>query len=133
MKNRGFFKKWLGISVLLFCVGMVTAQQIDVSGVVTDAISGEPIPGVSVVQKNTMIGTITDVDGVYRIEVERGSTIVFSSVGYLSKEVIVESAGTYNVVLESAMYDVDEVVVTALGISRQKKSLGYTVSEVESE
>lgn len=123
----------MGISVLLFCVGMVTAQQIDVSGVVTDAISGEPIPGVSVVQKNTMIGTITDVDGVYRIEVERGSTIVFSSVGYLSKEVIVESAGTYNVVLESAMYDVDEVVVTALGISRQKKSLGYTVSEVESE
>ena len=93
MKNRGFFKKWLGISVLLFCVGMVTAQQIDVSGVVTDAISGEPIPGVSVVQKNTMIGTITDVDGVYRIEVERGSTIVFSSVGYLSKEVVAESAG----------------------------------------
>lgn len=133
MKNRGFFKKWLGISVLLFCVGMVTAQQIDVSGVVTDAISGEPIPGVSVVQKNTMIGTITDVDGVYRIEVERGSTIVFSSVGYLSKEVVAESAGTYNVVMESAMYDVDEVVVTALGISRQKKSLGYTVSEVESE
>ena len=123
----------MGISVLLFCVGMVTAQQIDVSGVVTDAISGEPIPGVSVVQKNTMIGTITDVDGVYRIEVERGSTIVFSFVGYLSKEVVVESAGTYNVVMESAMYDVDEVVVTALGISRQKKSLGYTVSEVESE
>lgn len=133
MKKRQFFKKWLVATVLLLYAGIVAAQQIEVTGVVTDVTTGESIPGVSVVQKNTMHGTITNGEGVYMLSVPQGATIVFSFVGFATQEVVVEEAGTYNVQMEPAVFNVDEVVVTALGISRQKKSLGYTVTEVNSE
>jgi hypothetical protein len=104
--------------------GIVAAQQIEVTGVVTDVTTGEPVPGASVVQKNTTNATITDVEGVYMLNVPQGATIVFSFVGFATQEIVADAAGTYNIQLEPAVFDVDEVVVTALGISRQKKSLG---------
>jgi TonB-linked SusC/RagA family outer membrane protein len=113
--------------------GIVAAQQIEVTGVVTDVTTGEPVPGASVVQKNTTNGTITDVEGVYMLNVPQGATIVFSFVGFATQEIVADAAGTYNIQLEPAVFDVDEVVVTALGISRQKKALGYSVSELGGE
>ncbi|NJK84702.1 MAG: TonB-dependent receptor plug domain-containing protein [Bacteroidales bacterium] len=94
---------------------------------------GEPIPGVSVIVKGTNTGTATDIDGNYILEVPPGSTLVFSSVGMSRVEVPVDNQTVINVNLEPDVVGLEEVVVTALGISREKKRLGYSVTEVDNE
>lgn len=126
-------RKWLVTTMLLFYAGFLLAQNVEVTGTVTEAPSGEPIPGVSVVEQGTNNGTITDVDGNYSLEVQENATVVYSFVGFAKQEVEVGSGGNFDIALEPTTFDVDEVVVTALGISREKKSLGYTMTEVESE
>ena len=109
------------------------AQSREVSGIVTSADDGLSIPGVSVVIKGTTIGTTTDFDGKYKISIlEEGKTLVFSFVGMKAIEIPVTSS-TINVVMETESIGMDEVVVTALGITREKKALGYSVQEIGSE
>jgi TonB-dependent SusC/RagA subfamily outer membrane receptor len=106
------------------------AQSREVSGIVTSADDGLSIPGVSVIIKGTTIGTTTDFDGKYKISIsEEGQTLVFSFVGMKTTEFPANS-NTINVVLESESIGMDEVVVTAIGISRKEKTLGYSVSTV---
>ncbi len=109
----------------------VQAQQGKVSGIVTDS-NGEPVIGASVMIKGTDTGVVTDYDGRYTIAAKPGQTLVLSYVGYNKKEVAVGSATTYNVQLSSST-SLDEVVVTAMGVSREKKSLTYAVDEIDSE
>jgi len=112
----------------LFTGGLFAQSQI--SGTVTDT-AGDVLPGVSVVLKGTVTGVTTNFDGQYTISVpDAESILVFSYLGMSSKEIAVGNRSNIDVVLEASSQELDEVVVTALGISREKKSLGYSVSEV---
>ena len=121
-------------TVLLFalCVNFAFAQT-TVSGIVKSADSGEPLPGVAVVEKGTNNGTVTNFEGKFDLKVSSATAIlVFSSMGMETKEV--QASASFMVVnlrLESSQ--LDEVVVTALGITREKKSLGYAVSNLDAD
>ena len=99
-----------------------------VTGKVTDAKSGETLPGVAVVVEGSNTGVMTDMDGVYKVSAATGDVLVYSFVGYntVRKEV---TGGAMDVSMESGVA-LDEVVVTALGVSREKKALGYSVQEL---
>ncbi len=110
------------------------AQTTNVTGTVTDATDGSPIPGVSVVVRGTTVGTVTMPDGTYNLAVPNDATnLLFSFVGMKTQDVEIAGRKTINIVLQSDAVDVDEVVVTAVGISRQEKSLGYAVTKVEGD
>ncbi|MEO1009842.1 MAG: SusC/RagA family TonB-linked outer membrane protein [Bacteroidota bacterium] len=105
--------------------------QRTVSGTVTDATDGSPLPGVNVVEKGTSNGTSTDFDGNYTIEVASdASVLTFSSLGYSAKDVSVAGQSTINTSLEEDAEQLGEVVVTALGISKDQRKIGYAVTEV---
>ncbi|MGV3639418.1 MAG: SusC/RagA family TonB-linked outer membrane protein [Adhaeribacter sp.] len=109
------------------------AVQIPVKGTVLDA-QGQPLIGVSVLLKGTNRGTSTDVSGRYEITIDDASAVlVFSYVGYVSQEVAVRNQTTVNVTLADDSRHLSEVVVTALGIKREKKALGYSVQEIGGE
>ena len=114
--------------VMLFLVsGFAFAQQ-TISGLVTDE-AGVPLPGATVVVDQTNDGTTTDFDGNYSISASDGQSISISFVGYQTLSIVVGDGADYNVSLKPDSL-LDEVVVTALGLSREKKSLGYSVSEI---
>ncbi|MDR5591747.1 SusC/RagA family TonB-linked outer membrane protein [Christiangramia sp. SM2212] len=115
--------------LLAFVVQITFAQEQTVSGTVTDS-DGLPLPGVNIVVKGTSTGVQTDFDGNYSIDAAQGDVLVFSFVGLKSAEMTVGSSNTIDVVMEADAATLDEVVVTALGISREKKSLGYATQEV---
>jgi hypothetical protein len=125
MKNK--LSLW---SVLAFMLTVNFAIAQSVSGVVSDAGSGEPLPGVAVSEKGSNNATLTDFDGKFTINVGEGATLVFSSMGMETKEVAATS-DFLQVSLNGTSQNLDEVVVTALGISREKKSLGYATQEVD--
>ncbi|MCL6274653.1 SusC/RagA family TonB-linked outer membrane protein [Muricauda sp. 2012CJ35-5] len=120
------------ILVSFLCMNGMMAQGTTVSGTVTDTSTGTPIPGVTVVEKGTSNGTSTDFDGNYTITVSNGSAVlVFTSIGFTDQEIAVGGQSSINVSLAEDVELLDEVVVTALGITREKKSLGYSVTEVD--
>lgn len=103
------------------------------TGKVSDS-SGNPLPGVSVVMKGTSSGTITDSNGNYSLsDVPENQVIIFSFIGMKPQEINVENKTKINVTLETETYGVGEVVVTALGIKRSQKALGYAIQEVNGE
>ncbi|WP_068473903.1 SusC/RagA family TonB-linked outer membrane protein [Saccharicrinis aurantiacus] len=110
----------------------ITAQTKAISGKVVDDL-GEALPGVAVVIKGTTNGTTTRFDGTYTLQVPNNTTLVFTYIGMAEQEVVVGDQTTINVTLASDSEDIDEVVVTALGISREKKSLGYASQGVKEE
>ncbi len=96
--------------------------------------AGELLPGVSIIVKGTNTGVITNFDGAFSISVPNDqSVLVFSFVGMEPQEVAVEGRSTINVTLTTSSIGVEEVVVTALGIKREEKSLGYSVGKVDGE
>ncbi|MFD1615756.1 carboxypeptidase-like regulatory domain-containing protein [Gelatiniphilus marinus] len=105
------------------------AQNITVSGTVTDA-SSVPLPGVNIQVKGTSKGTSTDFDGNYSISANQGDVLIFSFIGFTTKEIIVNSA-TVNVSLTERADALDEVVITAFGIQRETRELGYSVTQVD--
>jgi TonB-linked SusC/RagA family outer membrane protein len=106
---------------------------VNISGKVVDN-TGTPIPGVSVRVKGANNGTVTNAEGRYAITVaDANSVIVFSYVGYVIQEIVVGGRQTIDVKLAETNNNLNEVVVTALGISREKKSLAYSVTEVKGE
>ena len=109
------------------------AQEKIVTGTVIDGESLLPLPGVTVLVKGTNTGTATDLDGKYSVEVAENATLVFSMIGFGRQEIKVEGRDVVDVVMSVDAESLDEVVVTSLGISRKAKSLGYAVTEVESE
>ncbi|MCV6630278.1 MAG: SusC/RagA family TonB-linked outer membrane protein [Flavobacteriaceae bacterium] len=121
------------VLMLLLCslFGMTLYAQ-SVSGTVTDA-QGVPLPGVNILVKGTTTGTQTDFDGNYTINADIGSTLVFSYLGMKTVERNVGSNAPINISMKDDAQSLDEVVVTALGISREKKSLGYATQEVGEE
>lgn len=124
-------KVMLILSCLFLSVGFIAAQTTRVSGVVVDDI-GEPVIGASVVVKGTTVGVATDVDGKFTINVPDGKDIlVFSLVGMKQKEQAVSQ--NMRVVMDNDSKILDEIVVTAMGISREKKALGYATQNISTQ
>jgi TonB-linked SusC/RagA family outer membrane protein len=111
---------------------MAQAQQ-TVSGTVTDE-TGQPMPGVSVMVKNTSTGMITDLDGNYKVNVTpTDGVLVYSFIGYKKMEVPVNNRSIVDYQMELDIAQLSEVVVTAFGIKQEKRSLGYAVQEVSAD
>ncbi len=93
--------------------------------------NGNPLPGASVIIKGTTKGTSTNFDGNFSIEVKKGEKLVFSYVGYISNEFKIKKNNRLNIVMNADSAQLDEVVVSAMGVKRESKSLGYSVTSVE--
>ncbi|MGB3851194.1 MAG: SusC/RagA family TonB-linked outer membrane protein [Tunicatimonas sp.] len=120
--------------VLLLIVGVTYAQDQTVSGTVTAADDGSALPGVNVLVQGTTIGTITDVEGAYRLTVpEDATTLTFSFVGYEGQTVDIDGRSQINLQLDSDINQLEDVVVTALGITKEKRTLTYSTQDVESQ
>ena len=139
MKNQNLIhvnwlkRKAMLLLLLLLSVVQTYAQGQTVSGTVTSAEDQLGIPGVSIVVKGTTVGTTTDVDGKYSLNVPADKKVlIFSFVGMERQEVTI-TGSVVDVVMQMSTRQVDEVVVTALGIKRERKSLGYSVQEVSGE
>ncbi len=124
-----FGKILLLTGLLLGFTAVLSAQTREISGTVSDE-AGEPLIGANIVIKGTATGTVTDFDGNFKVEVEKGqNTLVISYVGYGSKEISIRNKNTLNIILSEAV-DLSEVVVTALGVEREEKALGYSVQKL---
>jgi TonB-linked SusC/RagA family outer membrane protein len=108
------------------------AQEKTISGTVTDQ-DGLPLPGVNIVVEGTTSGTQTDFDGNYSISASSGQSLLFTYIGQKDVRQSVGASSTINVQMETDAQNLEEVVVTAQGIKREKKALGYAVSSVGSE
>jgi TonB-linked SusC/RagA family outer membrane protein len=122
------------ITVFCFAVSKAWAQEQTVSGKVISADDEQPLPGVNVILKGTTIGTVTDIEGNYRLSAvpSEGGTLVFSFIGYASKEVAVAGQSVINVTLTTDVTSLDEIVVTGYG-KQSKESITSAVSTVQSE
>lgn len=117
--------------MLLMCGFQGVAQKITVSGVVRDAQA--PLPGVSILEKGTTQGTASDAEGKFTISVNPDAVLVFSFIGLKTAEVPVNNRTTVEVTLEDDATALSEVVVTALGVPKDVKTLGYAVQSVKGE
>jgi len=106
----------------------LSAQDIMVTGKVTDAADGNPIPGANVIVEGTTTGTVTNAEGIYSIKTRPGSTLVFSFVGYTTQKAKVDESGQINVSLEADVMNLEEVVVTGYGTSKKKDLTGAVAS-----
>jgi TonB-linked SusC/RagA family outer membrane protein len=132
-----FSMKRLIITVLILipviCGGLFS-QSRTITGTVKSAEDSLPLPGATIVVKGTEIGTVTNLDGFYTIDVPLSfDTLIFSFVGLQPQSVNVNGRQTIDITLSSGFYEVKEVVVTALGISRDSKALGYSATSVNNE
>ncbi|SMO67050.1 TonB-linked outer membrane protein, SusC/RagA family [Saccharicrinis carchari] len=117
--------------VLFIGLETLTAQTKALTGKIVDNL-GDPVPGVSIVVKGTTTGTISQMDGTYQLNVpENATSILFSFIGMETQEVPYTGQSTINVSMVPDTEDLDEVVVTALGIKRSEKSLGTAVTKVD--
>ena len=116
---------------LLLCPYAIFAQSAKVTGNVSDKFG--PVAGATVMVKNSTVGTATDIDGNYIIEASPDGILVFSYIGYVPVEKQVGNNTIINVELLEDVKAIDEVVVTAIGIKQQKKKIGYTVQQINSE
>jgi len=126
-------KKVLMLFAFLSLLSMQIFAQRTVTGMVTSAADGQGLPGVAVAVKGTSLGTVTDINGKYTLNVpEEAKTLVFSFMGYKTKEVAI-TGDVVNAVMEETDIALDDVVVTALGITREKKTLAYGAQDVKAE
>ena len=128
MKTKLF--NFLSSFLLVFAFGFSVQAQ-SISGTVTDE-NGVPLPGATVLVEGTQNGVSTDFDGNYSINASSGDTLVFSFVGYSNQSVVVGSSATVNVSLQPDNA-LSEVVVTALGVKRNVKAVGYSITQVDGE
>jgi TonB-dependent starch-binding outer membrane protein SusC len=115
---RGLF-----MSAFILLTTMVGYAQKSITGKVSDA-KGESIPGASVQLKGTKTGTITDVNGDFKLQVANAGTIVISSIGYKPEEIALSGQSTYNVTLQDDASSLEEVVVTGYTVDRRRESTG---------
>ena len=119
--------------ILVLVVQLTFAQEKTISGTVTDN-TGLPLPGVNIIIKGTTNGTQSDFDGNYSVQANVGQTLSFSYVGFKPSEIAVTaSSNTINLNMEEDAAQLEEVVVTASGIKKEKKALGYAVSSIKEE
>jgi TonB-linked SusC/RagA family outer membrane protein len=118
------------VAAMFFSIGAIWAQNVKVSGKVSDQ-KGEPVAGVYVLVQGTKTGTTTDANGAYSLTAPSKATLVFSSMGFNTVTVPISGRSVLNVTLAENAELLNDVVVTAMGIKREKKALGYSVQEVK--
>ena len=121
--------------VFLFAVGImgVLAQTKTITGVVNSIDDGAPIPGVSVSLKGTTLGTITNIDGEYNLQIPDDSkTLIFSFIGMKTQEVEIGGQSTIDIEMASDVFGIDEVVVSGVAGATEKKKLSVSVASVSS-
>ena len=125
------------LTLLLWVICLLTqvahAQDRRITGRVLSGKDQQAIPGVNILIKNTQTGTTTDADGNFTLNAAPGATLVFSAIGYSGKEVSVGNQSQLNVTLSEGDQTLNEVIVTALGIRREAKTLGYATAVVNPE
>ncbi len=126
-------KRFLNLLFLVLAFSpALFGQARNLTGTVTSSEDGSPIPGVTVVLKGTSTGVITSADGTYSIPVSTSTGVLeFSFIGMTTVDVEITGSNNYDVVLEIAAFGLDDVVVTALGITREKKTLGFAVQDLD--
>lgn len=122
----------LFLAIQFVTIQFTFSQEKNISGTVTDE-EGIPAVGVNIILKGTSTGTQTDFDGNYTLTAKQGETLVFSYLGLKTQEKIIGSSSVLNITMISDTQALDQVVVTALGIERSEKTLGYGVSTVKAE
>lgn len=122
----------INLLALILVSTLALAQTVEVRGRVTGEGSAG-VAGVNVLVKGTRQGTVTNEQGEYRLQAPQGGTLTFSSVGYVSKDVPIGNNSTINVTLAAESSVLSEVVVTALGIKKERKALGYSTTEVKGD
>ena len=126
-------KKIYTILIAVFCIIFtinVQAQEKSISGTVTSKSDGSSLPGVSIVVQGTTRGAETDFDGKYTIKASEGDILSFSFIGMKTKQVTVGTTNTIDIVLDEDSDQLDEIVVTALGIKKTRKSLTYAAQDI---
>uniref|UniRef100_UPI003564EA50 SusC/RagA family TonB-linked outer membrane protein n=1 Tax=Ancylomarina sp. TaxID=1970196 RepID=UPI003564EA50 len=121
------------VCAFLLMIQVINAQTKQITGTVTSADDGLGMPGVSVVIKGTTVGSSTDIDGKYILETQASDVLIFSFVGMVTQEIPVGAKTIIDVVMETESIGMEEVVVTAIGVTRSQKSLGYAATSVNSE
>lgn len=153
MKKNFKREKWISrislVTIALACQNAVYADDVPsssaiassivqqesrtVSGTITDE-QGNSIPGANILVKGTSIGTISDMNGNFELQVPAGQNILqISFIGYKEKEIAIGNNRKFNIQLSVESEQLNEVVVTALGIKREKKALGYAMQEVNTD
>src|SRR5258707_6108877 len=118
------------ITVLLFCiVPILLFGQTKIGGTVTDD-NKQTLPGVSVVIKGTTKGTVTDINGRFLLNAEKGQVLTFKFLGYVPQEITVSDQPVYNVIMTTDSKSLNEVVVTALGVKKETRRIGYAIQTV---
>ena len=125
MKKLYFFLSLIG----MFTLSVGLAQQKSISGTILDETGG-PLPGATVLVEGTNRGVTTDFDGNFSIQASEGETLIVSYVGYADQSIPVGSQDSYSATL-SPDNELEEVVVTSLGIKREAAQLGYAISKVD--
>lgn len=121
-------------TTFMLLVSISLFAQKKITGTVKNAANNQPVPSVNVLIKGTTRGTTTDAKGAFSIQAREGETLLFTNIGFEQKEVkIGADESNIQIVLNEKSKDMDEVVVTALGITRKEKALGYSVSTVKGE
>jgi len=115
-------------------INVLFAQNITVNGIVTDGTNKEALAGVSIQEKGTSTGTTTELDGTFSIKVtNENATLIFTYIGYSEKEEALNGHRNVEVILDESSELLNEVVVTALGLERQSKDLGYAVQSLDAK
>ena len=120
-------------SFLLLTVHISFAQQKSITGTVTSKADGIPIPGVNVIIQGTSNGTQTDFDGNYKLTANVGDVLVYSYIGMTSVQMTVTNTNSINVQLEEDAEQLNEVIITALGIKKERKALTYAAQDVKGD
>lgn len=126
------FKLLFLIVIMLTYTFVALAQDRTIHGEITDE-NGDPIPGVNILVKGTTHGASSGFDGTFELKVSNNDVLIISFIGYKTEEITVADAKNFDIQLEQDAENIEEVVVTALGLKREKKALGYSVQEVKSE
>ncbi|MDF9796893.1 TonB-linked SusC/RagA family outer membrane protein [Catalinimonas alkaloidigena] len=143
MRNNSTTQCWGGIIrlkhyglliVTLLMTNLLFAQDRKITGTVTSVEDKTPLPGVNVVVKGTSVGTITDIEGNFTLNVSpEAQTLVFSFIGLSMEEIVIGNQTQFNIAMKQDVQSLSEVVVTAFGLEREKKALGYSVQGISGE
>ncbi|HTD39331.1 MAG TPA: carboxypeptidase-like regulatory domain-containing protein, partial [Mucilaginibacter sp.] len=121
------------ITFALLCLApILTFGQTKIGGTVTDE-NKQPLPGVSVLLKGTNKGTVTDLNGRFLFTVEKGQVLTFKFLGYLTQEVTVGDQANYTISLVADNKSLSEVVVTAFGVKKEARRIGYATQTVSGD
>ncbi|MDO9553288.1 SusC/RagA family TonB-linked outer membrane protein [Rhodonellum sp.] len=108
----------------------LTNEKVNIKGVVVDKVSGETLPGVNVLVKGKNLGTATDIDGKFYLELEENDVLTISFIGYETREIKASNQSVFKILLSPTEQAMQEVIITALGIKREEASLGYSTQSV---